>query len=81
MVQKVTSTLSSLYLDENLNFREEQAQTTTKFLKAELNELRSKIGTLGGIISKIKEKNPETLPELAQLTSPRRQTWRMKSSG
>ncbi len=43
MVQKVTSTLTSLYLEQNLKFREEQAQTTTKFLEAELSELKDKI--------------------------------------
>ena len=66
MVQKVTSTLTSLYLEQNLKYREEQAQTTTKFLEAELSELRDKISSLGGKISAFKEKNPGTLPELAQ---------------
>lgn len=66
MVQKVTSTLTNLYLEQNLKFREEQAQTTTKFLEAELNELREKISILGGKISQFKEKHPGTLPEMAQ---------------
>lgn len=66
MVQKVTSTLTSLYLEQNLKYREEQAQTTTRFLEAELNELRHKITTLGGKISEFKEKNPGALPEMSQ---------------
>lgn len=65
-VQKVTGTLSSLYLEQNLKFREEQAQTTTKFLEAELKELRDRIDFLGGKIADFKEKNPGTLPELQQ---------------
>ena len=66
MVQKVTSTLTSLYLEQNLKYREAQAQTTTKFLEAELSDLRGKIESLGGKISTFKEKNPGTLPEMAQ---------------
>ena len=66
MVQKVTGTLTSLYLEQNLKFREEQAQTTTKFLEAELKDLKDKIELLGGKISSFKEKNPGTLPELPQ---------------
>ncbi|MBM4289851.1 MAG: hypothetical protein FJ135_17210 [Deltaproteobacteria bacterium] len=66
MLQKVTSTLSSLYLEQNLKFREEQAQTTTRFLEAELNELRNKISTLGERIAEFKAKNPGSLPEMSQ---------------
>ena len=39
-VQQVASTLASLYLQENLKIREQQAKTTTKFLEAELKELQ-----------------------------------------
>ncbi len=65
-VQKVTGMLSSLYLEQNLKFREEQAQTTTKFLEAELKDLKEKIELLGGKISAFKEKNPGVLPELRE---------------
>lgn len=64
LVQKVTNTLTSLYLEENLKYREGQAQTTTKFLEAELKELKEKIDYLGKMISTFKAKNPGTLPEL-----------------
>jgi succinoglycan biosynthesis transport protein ExoP len=63
-VQKVTGTLSSLYLEENLKYREEQAQTTTKFLEAESKQLRERIEELGRQIAAFKEKYPTTLPEL-----------------
>jgi succinoglycan biosynthesis transport protein ExoP len=55
-----------LYLEQNLKFREEQAQTTTKFLEAELKDLKGKIEILGGKISAFKEKNPGVLPELRE---------------
>lgn len=66
MVQKVTSTLTSLYLEENLKYRGEQAQTTTKFLEAELKELKDKIEFLGGKITNFKEKYPGALPEMRE---------------
>ena len=43
MVQKVAGTLASLYLEQNLKTREAQAQSTTKFLEAELKELQERI--------------------------------------
>lgn len=64
VVQKVTATLSSLYLEENLKYREEKAQTTTKFIEAELNQLREQIEFLGNKITEFKAKHPTTLPEM-----------------
>ena len=58
--------LSSLYLEQNLKIREEQAQTTTRFLEAELSELKRENRFPGKKISAFKEKNPGSLPELAQ---------------
>jgi succinoglycan biosynthesis transport protein ExoP len=63
MVQKVAGTLASLYLEQNLKSREAQAQSTTKFLEAELKELQERIQTLGGKITEFKEKNEGLLPE------------------
>ncbi len=63
MVQKVDGTLASLYLEQNLKTREAQAQSTTKFLEAELKELQERIQTLGGKITEFKEKNEGLLPE------------------
>jgi uncharacterized protein involved in exopolysaccharide biosynthesis len=39
-VQKVSGTLASLYLEQNLKTREAQAQSTTQFLEAELKQLQ-----------------------------------------
>jgi polysaccharide biosynthesis transport protein len=66
LVQKVTNTLASFYLEENLKYREGQAQTTTKFLEAELKELKEKINQLGIKTSEFKATHPGTLPELRE---------------
>ena len=53
-VQKVAGTLASLYLEQNLKTREAQAQSTTKFLEAELKELQERIKNLGDKIAAFK---------------------------
>ncbi|MFZ5447024.1 MAG: GumC family protein [Thermodesulfobacteriota bacterium] len=65
-VQKVAATLASLYLEQNLKFREAKAQTTTKFLQSELEGLRERIQTLGQKITQYKETHEGILPELQQ---------------
>jgi polysaccharide biosynthesis transport protein len=66
IVQKVASTLASLYLQENLKIRELQAKTTTKFLETELKELDERLKTIGQKITDFKAKNENILPELQQ---------------
>jgi succinoglycan biosynthesis transport protein ExoP len=63
MVQKVAGTLASLYLEQNLKTREAQAQSTTKFLEAELKELGERIKNLGDKITAFKETHEGLLPE------------------
>ncbi len=63
MAQKVSGTLASLYLEQNLKTREAQAQSTTKFLEAELKELQERIQNLGGKITTFKEQHEGLLPE------------------
>jgi protein tyrosine kinase modulator len=63
MAQKVAGTLASLYLEQNLKTREAQAQSTTKFLEAELKELQDRIKDLGGKITAFKESHEGLLPE------------------
>lgn len=65
-VQNVASTLASLYLEENLKYREAQAQSTTVFLQAELKELQEKIARLGEKIASYKEQHGTMLPEMHQ---------------
>jgi len=65
-VQKVDSTLASLYLEQNLKTREEQAKTTTEFLEAESKELRERIRALGDKIATFKKEHEGIQPELQQ---------------
>ncbi len=65
-VQRVTGTLASLYLEQNLKIREAQAKSTTQFLEAELREIQERIKTLGAQIAKFKAENEGILPELQQ---------------
>jgi succinoglycan biosynthesis transport protein ExoP len=62
-VQKVASTLASLYLEQNLKTREAQAQSTTHFLEAELKQLQERIKSLGDKITAFKEQHDGLLPE------------------
>lgn len=65
-VQQVASTLASLYLEENLKIREQQAKTTTKFLEAELKEIKERLKNIGGQITAFKARHEGILPELQQ---------------
>jgi succinoglycan biosynthesis transport protein ExoP len=62
-VQKVSGTLASLYLEQNLKTREAQAQSTTQFLEAELKQLQERIKDLGGKTTAFKEQHEGLLPE------------------
>jgi succinoglycan biosynthesis transport protein ExoP len=62
-VQKVSGTLASLYLEQNLKTREAQAQSTTQFLQAELKELQERIKGLGDKITAFKEGHEGLLPD------------------
>jgi succinoglycan biosynthesis transport protein ExoP len=65
-VQKVTGTLASQYLEQNLKQREAQAKSTTEFLEAELRELQDRIQSLGEQITNFKKEHEGVLPELYQ---------------
>jgi polysaccharide biosynthesis transport protein len=64
IVQQITATLASLYLEENLKFREEQSTGTHKFLEDEAQELKEQISKIDAGISAFKKKNMDALPEL-----------------
>jgi uncharacterized protein involved in exopolysaccharide biosynthesis len=65
-VQKVTGTLASQYLEQNLKQREAQAKSTTEFLEAELRDLQTRIRDLGEKITTFKKEHEGVLPELYQ---------------
>jgi uncharacterized protein involved in exopolysaccharide biosynthesis len=62
-VQKVSGTLASLYLEQNLKTREAQAQSTTQFLETELKQLQERIKGLGEKITAFKGQHEGLLPE------------------
>src|SRR6185437_14731434 len=43
MAQRVTSELTNLFIDENLNLRQQQSQNTTQFLQSQLNVARTNL--------------------------------------
>jgi polysaccharide biosynthesis transport protein len=66
-VQQVANTLTSLYLEENLKSREQQAEGATKFLEGEANDVKGQLAKVEAQISSFKEKHTNELPELLQL--------------
>jgi uncharacterized protein involved in exopolysaccharide biosynthesis len=62
-VQKVSNVLASLYLEENLKSREEQAARTTAFLEKELSQIRAQINDYESRISQFKTDHAGELPE------------------
>jgi polysaccharide chain length determinant protein (PEP-CTERM system associated) len=66
-VQKVAAELASLYLEENIRTRERQSSETSKFLEDEMKDVKARMEGLDGRIAEYKQKNLESLPELAQL--------------
>lgn len=68
-VQKVTSELTNLYLNENLKQRTSKAAQSLAFMSDEANRLRRKISNLETELADFKEKHLHSLPEQAQLTT------------
>ncbi|MFZ7111481.1 MAG: GNVR domain-containing protein [Desulfatiglandales bacterium] len=62
-VQKVTSVLASLYLEENLRNREQRASTTTIFLQQGLDELNNRMNDIQTGIGAFKQAHMGELPE------------------
>ena len=62
-VQKVTSSLASLYLEEELKTKERLASTTTIFFQEELASLKKQLSVYESRISKFKEAHIGELPE------------------
>jgi len=56
IVTKVTSRLASLFVEENLKLREQQAQGTTEFLAQELNATKEKLEKQEKILTDYKQK-------------------------
>ena len=66
-VQRVANVLASLYLEENLRTREQQASNTTAFLQQELDELKDQIDLFQDRISAFKKAHYGELPEFSSV--------------
>lgn len=66
-VQQVANVLTSLYLSENLQVREKQAQETSKFLEGELTKIREQLADLEHRIAVFKQEHINELPEMLQV--------------
>jgi polysaccharide chain length determinant protein (PEP-CTERM system associated) len=62
-VTKVTNRLASLFVEENLRLREQQAQGTTEFLSLELNATKAKLEEQEKILTDYKQKHLYDLPD------------------
>ena len=66
-VQRVTDTLVSLFLSENLQVRQRQTTETTAFLEEEAQRVKSELDDLEKKISAFKEIHINSLPEMIQV--------------
>jgi len=62
-VTMVTNKLASLFIEENLKLREQQAQGTSDFLSIELNAMRAKLEEQEATVTDFKKKHMSELPE------------------
>ena len=63
LVAQVTNKLSSLFIEENLKIREQQAQGTTEFLESELSSKKDKVEKFQQEITDFKRRYINELPE------------------
>ena len=66
VVQQVAGVLASMYLEENLKIREQQATGATRFIEEEMNGLKAKLADLDAKLAAFKSRNLGSLPELVQ---------------
>jgi hypothetical protein len=63
MIATVTNKLASLFIEENLKLREQQAQGTSEFLSSELNAMKKKLEGQERLITNFKRQFMGELPE------------------
>lgn len=66
-VQKVTNTITSLFLKEDIKVRKEQASSAYDFLVSERDNVQAQINGVEKKMAVFKKKNVDSLPELFQL--------------
>jgi polysaccharide chain length determinant protein (PEP-CTERM system associated) len=62
-VARVTNTLASFYIEENLKARERQAAGTADFLKAQVDEVKKRLDTQDTVLSAFKKRYMGELPQ------------------
>jgi succinoglycan biosynthesis transport protein ExoP len=62
VAQQVTTELSNLFISENLEARQAQSQSTTKFLESELEEARKSLSEQEAKVREFKDKHVGELP-------------------
>lgn len=65
--QRVTNELASLFLNENIKSRREQAAETSNFFADEAQKLSARIAELESQLADFKQRNAGNLPELTEL--------------
>lgn len=65
--QRVANELTSLYLNENVQLRQQKAAETSTFLSEEADRLTKHLAEIDARLSTFKTRNSGRLPELAQL--------------
>jgi len=66
-VQKVANTITTLFLEEDLQVRKEQASSTFEFLEAEMERVQAEVTEYESRLASFKQQHVNTLPELFQV--------------
>jgi len=67
IVQRVSNTLTSLFLEENLRVRKRQATETSEFLENEMEKVKADLAKLEAKMAVFKESHINELPDLLQV--------------
>ena len=63
LAQQICSTVTSMFMEENLRLRQQQAEQTTEFLAKQLEEAKAKLDSEDGKLAAFKRKYLGSLPE------------------
>jgi succinoglycan biosynthesis transport protein ExoP len=66
MAARVTNTLASFYVDENLKAREEQASGIAQFLRVQVGQMKQRVEQQAAQLNNYKQRNTGELPELVE---------------
>ncbi len=66
-VQQVANTITSLFLQEDLKVRKDQASSTFEFLRVEKERIGQKVADIEKTLANFKQENVHSLPEMFQV--------------